>query len=65
MILIAFISVQAEVSSKQAEVLDRMVFTISIDDAHDCDLIIEALLWSAWMSSWTLISISPSSSPIS
>jgi 3-hydroxyacyl-CoA dehydrogenase len=44
MILIAFISVQAEVSSKQAEVLDRMVFTISIDDAHDCDLIIEALL---------------------
>ena len=44
MILIAFISVQAEASSKQAEVLDRMDFTISIDDAHDCDLIIEALL---------------------
>jgi 3-hydroxybutyryl-CoA dehydrogenase len=35
---------QAEAASKQAEVLDRMVFTTSIDEAHDCDLVIEAIV---------------------
>mmetsp|Transcript_17800 Transcript_17800/g.29750 ORF Transcript_17800/g.29750 Transcript_17800/m.29750 type:complete len:326 (+) Transcript_17800:42-1019(+) len=35
---------EAEANSKKSEVLDRMVFTTSIDEAHDCDLIIEAIV---------------------
>jgi 3-hydroxyacyl-CoA dehydrogenase len=35
---------EAEANTKKSEVLDRMVFTTSIDDAHDCDLVIEAIV---------------------
>ena len=38
------VCVQEEGKSKKAEVLSKMVFTTSVEDAHDCDLIIEAIV---------------------
>lgn len=39
-----YMLLKAEAENKKSEVLCQMVFTTSIDEAHDCDLVIEAIV---------------------